>query len=102
MYISLVAMGTFVLLQYLREEGDSRSYLSSHVPSSFCPGAKDTISPSFPPLHHAREKKWANILLNQSRCNYILPRCELLGAQGVWGDGQKTDYLYHSLADVVL
>lgn len=42
--------------------------------------------PHSPASTHARKKKWVNILLKQSHCNYRQSRCELLGAQTVWGD----------------
>lgn len=50
-------MGTFVFLQYLKVEDNSRSHLSSHISSSFCHEAKDKISSSFPSLHPCKKKE---------------------------------------------
>lgn len=56
-YTSVLAMGTFVFLQYLKEKEDRRGHLYSHISSSFYHEAKDKISPSFPSLHPCKRKE---------------------------------------------
>lgn len=97
-YVSVVAMGTFVFLQYLKGEGNIRTHSPSHISSWFRHEAKDKTLPHSPASTHARKKKWVHILLKQPHHNYRQSRCELLGAQTVW---RAASCLYHGFVCVV-